>query len=61
MSFLKMMSMDEVIKSLRAIVGEENVLVGDDIKEEYARDEALTVEPSLPEVVVKPGSAEDVA
>ena len=53
--------MNEVIKRLRTLVGEENVLVGDDIKEEYARDEALTVEPCLPEVVVKPGSAEEVA
>jgi len=56
-----MMSMNEVIERLRAIVGEENVLVGDDINEEYACDEALTVKPCLPEVVVKPGSAEDVA
>jgi glycolate oxidase len=56
-----MMSMNEVIERLRAIVGEENVLVGDDIKEEYACDEALTVKPCLPELVVKPGSAEDVA
>jgi len=56
-----MMSMNEVIERLRTIVGEENVLVGDDIPEEYARDEALTVESCLPEVVVKPGSAEEVA
>jgi len=56
-----MMSMNEVIERLRAIVGEENVLVGDDIKEEYACDEALTVKPCLPELVVKPGSEEDVA
>jgi len=56
-----MMSMNEVVERLRAIVGEENALVGDDIKEEYARDEALTVEPCFPEVVVKPGSAEEVA
>jgi len=55
------MSMNEVVESLRAIIGEENVLVGDDIKEEYARDEGLTVEPCLPEVVVKPGSTEEVA
>jgi glycolate oxidase len=53
--------MNKVTERLRAIVGEENVLVGDDIKEEYACDEALTVKPCLPELVVKPGSAEDVA
>ena len=56
-----MMPMNKVIEKLRTIVGEENVLVGDDIPEEYARDEALTVKPCLPELVVKPGSAEEVA
>jgi len=56
-----MMSMNEVIERLRAIVGEENVLVGDDIKEEYARDEALTVKPCLPEIVAKPRSTEEIA
>jgi len=56
-----MMAMNEVIGRLRAIVGEENVLAGDDIKEEYSCDEALTVEPCLPELVVKPGSPEEVA
>jgi len=53
--------MNEVTEGLRTIVGRENVLVGDDIKEEYARDEALTVKPCLPEVIVKPGSTEEVA
>lgn len=53
--------MDEVVERLRTIVGEENVLVGDDIKEEYACDEALTVKPCLPDVVIKPGSTEEVA
>jgi len=56
-----MLSKNEVIERLRSIVGEENVLVGDDINEEYTRDEALTVKPCLPEVVVKPGSTEEVA
>jgi len=56
-----MMPMYEVIEKLRTIVGEENVLVGDYIPKEYARDEALTVESCLPEVVVKPVSVEEVA
>ncbi len=56
-----MMLMNEIIEVLRTIVGEENVLVGDDIKEEYGRDEALTVKPCLPEVVVKPRSTEEIA
>jgi len=56
-----MVPINEVIEQLRAIVGEENVLIGDDINEEYACDEALTVKPRLPEVVVKPVSTEEVA
>ena len=56
-----MMIMNKIVERLRAIVGKENVLVGDEIEEEYGRDEALTVKPCLPEVVVKPRSAEEVA
>ena len=58
---LKMVSMNKVAEILRTIVGKENVLVGDDITEEYARDEALTLKPCWPEVLVKPGSTEEVA
>ncbi|MFQ5999944.1 MAG: FAD-binding oxidoreductase, partial [Candidatus Bathyarchaeia archaeon] len=53
--------MNKVVERLRAIVGKENVLAGDEIEEEYGRDEALTVKPCLPEVMVKPESAEEVA
>jgi len=53
--------MNKVVERLRAIVGKENVLFGDEIGEEYRCDEALTVKPCLPEVVVKPGSTEEVA
>ena len=53
--------MNKVVERLREIVGKENVLVGDEIEEEYRRDEALTVKPRLPEVVVKPGTTEEVA
>ncbi len=56
-----MMIMNKLVERLRAIAGKENVLVGDEIAEEYGRDEALTVKPCLPEVVVKPGSTEEVA
>ncbi|MEM3873564.1 MAG: FAD-binding oxidoreductase [Candidatus Bathyarchaeia archaeon] len=51
----------EVIAKLREIVGCENVLVGSDIGEEYAHDEALAVKPCMPEIVVKPITAEEVA
>lgn len=52
---------DEVLDRLRKIVGEDNVLIGSDISEEYAHDESLVVKHRLPDVVVKPGSVEEVA
>jgi glycolate oxidase len=51
----------EVIDNLREIVGDENVLVGSDIGDGYTHDESLAVKPCMPEVVVKPGSAEEIA
>jgi len=54
------MTMNEILQKLTAIVGRKNVFVGDDISEEYGHDEALTVKPSLPEIVVKPQSTEEV-
>jgi len=55
------MAMNEILQKLTAIVGKKNVFVGDDISEEYGHDESLTVKPSLPEIVVKPQSTEEVA
>ncbi|MEM3579170.1 MAG: FAD-linked oxidase C-terminal domain-containing protein [Candidatus Bathyarchaeia archaeon] len=52
---------EEILDKFRGIVGNDNILVGNDIKEEYARDESLVVKGCLPEVVVKPGSTEEVA
>lgn len=51
---------EDIIAQLRKIVGEKNVLTGED-RENYARDETLKIKPSLPEVVVKPGNTEEVA
>jgi glycolate oxidase len=51
---------DEVISLLTEIVGDGNVLTGDERKN-YDRDEMPGVEPSLPEVVVKPENADSVA
>jgi glycolate oxidase len=51
----------EVLKRLRKIVGVENVIVGEAIGEEYARDEALGVKHCLPDVVVKPRKTEEVS
>jgi glycolate oxidase len=55
------MTMNEILQKLTAIVGKKYVFVGDDISEEYTHDESLTVKPSVPEIVVKPKSAEEVA
>ncbi len=59
--FLEMVMMNKIVEKLRAIVGKENVLAGDEVEEKYGRDEALTIKPCLPEIVVKPGSAEEIA
>jgi glycolate dehydrogenase FAD-linked subunit len=56
-----METMADLGGSLREIVGEQNVLAGDDISEDYGHDEALTARAQLPAFVVKPGSTEDVA
>ncbi|WP_020670590.1 FAD-binding oxidoreductase [Amycolatopsis nigrescens] len=43
------------------VVGIPNLLSGADIAEDYAHDEALTVEPRKPRYLAKPASAEEVA
>jgi len=53
--------MDNLIDLLADIVTPEQMLTGDAIGEEYTRDEALTVEPHAPEVVVKPATTEQVS
>ncbi len=53
--------MDHLIDSLADIVSAEHVLSGDAIGEEYTHDEALTVDPHDPEVVVRPATTEQVS
>jgi glycolate oxidase len=53
--------MDDLIHLLAEIVGTEHVLTGDAISEDYTHDEALTVEPHAPEVVVRPKTVEEVS
>ncbi|HVV13856.1 FAD-binding oxidoreductase [Amycolatopsis sp.] len=53
--------MGDVAARFAEIVGERNLLTGTQVGEDYARDEALTCEPSKPAYVAKPGSAEEVA
>ena len=50
----------DVVRSLTALLGAENVLLGDDRKN-YARDEAPNTTPVMPDVVVRPDSAELVS
>ena len=51
---------DDVVALLTEIVGDKNVLTGDE-RENYSRDEAPKSKPVLPEVVVKPEDTDSVA
>jgi glycolate oxidase len=46
---------------LAEIVGEPNVLCGDQIPDEYSHDEALGLEPAVPAAVVRPAGTAEVA
>ncbi len=51
---------DELVALLTEIVGDKNILTGDE-RENYSRDEMPGSKSLLPEVVVKPGDADSVA
>ena len=51
---------DAILALLTEIVGDKNVLTGDE-RENYSRDETLRLKPVLPEVVVKPEDTDSVA
>lgn len=53
--------MADIGARLAEIVGAGHVHSGDAISEDYAHDEALTVEPVLPRFVVRPADADEVA
>ena len=48
------------IKKLTAIVGQDNIFVGEDISPDYAHDELGTVE-NMPEVLVRVSKTEEVS
>lgn len=52
---------DELVPGLRAIVGDDHVLLGDDIAEEYTHDECITVDAAVPDAVVRPAATGEVA
>jgi len=49
-----------IIKKLKEIVGERNVLIEDEEKEPYSHDETLNLVRYMPEVVVKPKNSNQV-
>jgi glycolate dehydrogenase FAD-linked subunit len=53
--------MVEIAERLAGVVGAANVLAGEGLKDDYARDEALTATPQEPAAVVLPSSAGEVA
>lgn len=53
--------MGDVVARFAGIVGESNLLSGDEVGADYAHDESLTCEPHKPAYVAKPGAAEEVA
>ena len=53
--------MERLTAQLAGIVGREQVLVGDEISDDYAHDEALTAVHQLPAFVVRPASTAQVA
>jgi glycolate oxidase len=53
--------MADLASLLEDLVGAANVAAGDEISEDYAHDEALSVEPQRPAVVVRPGSTDEVS
>ena len=52
---------NEVVEALGPIVGAENIVTGDDVKDDYTHDEALTVPPQRPLAVVRPADTAQVA
>lgn len=53
--------MSDVRARFAEIVGDNNLLTGDAIPEDYAHDEELTAAPQLPAYLAKPASAEEIA
>jgi glycolate oxidase len=51
----------DIAERLIEELGADRVLVGDAISDDYGHDEALSATPHLPDVVVRPQSAEEVA
>lgn len=53
--------MTDLAQKLAEVTGDENVLVGEAISEDFSHDESLASVPQMPALVVRPGSGEEVA
>ncbi len=53
--------MTDLLGRLTAVLGADQILVGDQINEDYGHDEAVTVQPILPLVVLRPRCTADVS
>jgi glycolate oxidase len=51
----------DLLSLLAGVVGDDHVLAGDTVADEYGRDEALTVVAQAPAAVVRPGTTAEVA
>jgi glycolate oxidase len=51
----------DLVERLAGVVGSDNVLAGDAIKDDYTHDEALTATPQQPRAVVLPATTDEVA
>jgi glycolate oxidase len=53
--------MGDLVEQLAKVVGQDNVLTGTQVHDDYTHDEALTAAPVVPLALVLPGSTDEVA
>lgn len=53
--------MGDLVEQLAKVVGQDNVLTGTLVHDDYTHDEALTTTPAVPLAVVRPASTDEVA
>ena len=53
--------MGDLVEQLAKVVGQDNVLTGTQVHDDYTHDEALTTVPGVPLALVRPGCTDEVA
>ncbi len=53
--------MGDLVEQLAKVVGQDNVLTGTQVHDDYTHDEALTTVPGVPLALVRPGCRDEVA